>query len=233
MAIALGHDLGHTPFGHAGERALDAIFDQGFRHYEQSLRVVDAIEKDGRGLNLCYETRIGILAHTTGHRDESQEAKVVRLCDHVAYLNHDLDDAMRAGIVAEDSVPEKIVRKLGAGHSQRIDAFIRDIIRNGQAGQVDISADLQDVWVLFHNFMYENVYHNPVAKGEERKVENILRGIWEHYRKNPDQLPEDYRAIAERDGLERAVTDYVSGMTDDYAMYQFGQIFIPMAWSVK
>jgi len=232
-AIALGHDLGHTPFGHAGERALNVIYKEGFRHYEQSLRVVDRIEKDGEGLNLCYETRIGILAHTTGHPEESQEAKVVRLCDHVAYLNHDLDDAMRAGIVAEDSVPEKIVRKLGAGHSQRIDAFIRDIIRNGQAGQVDISADLQDVWVLFHNFMYENVYHNPVAKGEESKVENILRGIWEHYVKNPDALPEDYRRLAERDGLERAVTDYVSGMTDDYAMYQFGQIFIPMAWSVK
>ena len=232
-AIALGHDLGHTPFGHAGERALNVIYKEGFRHYEQSLRVVDRIEKDGEGLNLCYETRIGILAHTTGHPEESQEAKVVRLCDHVAYLNHDLDDAMRAGIVAEDSVPEKIVRKLGAGHSQRIDAFIRDIIRNGQAGQVDISADLQDVWVLFHNFMYENVYHNPVAKGEESKVENILRGIWEHYVKNPDALPEDYRRLAERDGLERAVTDYVSGMTDDSAMYQFGQIFIPMAWSVK
>ena len=232
-AIALGHDLGHTPFGHAGERALNAIYKEGFRHYEQSLRVVDAIERDGQGLNLCFETRIGILAHTTGHPEESQEAKVVRLCDHVAYLNHDLDDAIRAGIVSEDKLPRKIVKKLGSAHSDRIDAFIQDIIRNGRAGQVDISADLQDVWVLFHNFMYENVYHNPVAKGEESKVENILRGIWEHYVKHPDALPEDFRLLAERDGLERAVTDYVSGMTDDYAMYQYGQIFIPMAWSVK
>ena len=232
-AIALGHDLGHTPFGHAGERALNAIYSEGFRHYEQSLRVVDGIEKDGRGLNLCYETRIGILAHTTGHPEESQEAKVVRLCDHVAYLNHDLDDAMRAGIVSDAQVPERIVQKLGRGQGERIDAFIRDIIRNGQAGQVDISADMQDVWVLFHNFMYESVYHNPVAKGEEAKVENILRGIWEHYVRHPDALPEDFRAIAERDGLERAVTDYVSGMTDDYAMYQYGQLFIPAAWSVK
>ena len=232
-AIALGHDLGHTPFGHAGERALNVIYKEGFRHYEQSLRVVDFIEKDGEGLNLCFETRIGILAHTTGHPEESQEAKVVRLCDHVAYLNHDLDDAMRAGIVTESQLPEKIVRKLGTAHSQRIDAFIQDIIRNGRAGQVDISADLQDVWVLFHNFMYDNVYRNPVAKGEESKVENILRGIWEYYVKDPDKLPEDYRRLAERDGLERAVTDYVSGMTDDYAMYQYGQIFIPMAWSVK
>ena len=232
-AIALGHDLGHTPFGHAGERALNAIYKEGFRHYEQSLRVVDSIERDGQGLNLCYETRIGILAHTTGHPEESQEAKVVRLCDHVAYLNHDLDDAIRAGIVEESRLPEKIVRKLGDTHSRRIDAFIQDIIRNGRAGQVDISPDLQDVWVLFHNFMYENVYRNPVAKGEESKVENILRGIWDYYVGHPEALPEDYRAIAERDGLERAVTDYVSGMTDDYAMYQYGKIFIPMAWSVK
>ena len=232
-AIALGHDLGHTPFGHAGERALNVIYEGGFRHYEQSLRVVDSIEKDGQGLNLCYETRIGILAHTTGDDRESLEARVVRLCDHVAYLNHDLDDAMRAGIVREEEVPSLIVKKLGDRNSRRIDTFVRDLIENGQRGTVDISPELQDVWVLFHNFMYEHVYHNPVAKGEESKVENILRGIWDYYRGHPDKLSEDYRTIAERDGLERAVTDYVSGMTDDYAMYQYGQIYIPMAWSVK
>ena len=232
-AIALGHDLGHTPFGHAGERALNVIFSEGFRHYEQSLRVVDSIEKDGRGLNLCYETRIGILAHTTGHPDESREAKVVRLCDHVAYLNHDLDDAMRAGIVTERQVPALIREKLGERNSQRINTFIRDIIDQSRSGQVDISPDMQGVWVAFHNFMYENVYRNPVAKGEEAKVENILRGIWEHYHAHPDKLPADYQFIAERDGLERAVTDYVSGMTDDYAIEKYGEIFIPMAWSVK
>ena len=232
-AIALGHDLGHTPFGHAGERALNAIYDKGFRHYEQSLRVVDCIEKYGEGLNLCHETRIGILAHTTGHPDESREAKVVRLCDHVAYLNHDLDDALRAGILTPAQVPELIRVRLGERNSQRIDAFIRDLIRNGQSGQIDISPEMQDVWVLFHNFMYDSVYRNPQAKGEEAKVENILRGIWEHYCRYPDKLPGDYRLIAQRDGLERAVTDYVSGMTDDYAMYVYNQIFIPAAWSVK
>ena len=232
-AIALGHDLGHTPFGHAGERALNAIFSEGFRHYEQSLRVVDCIEKDGRGLNLCYETRIGILAHTTGHPEETREAKVVRLCDHVAYLNHDLDDAMRAGIVTEDQVPALLRRRLGERNSQRINTFVHDIIDQSRSGQVDISPQMQDVWVAFHNFMYENVYRNPLAKGEESKVENILRGIWEHYCAHPDALPTDFRAIAERDGLERAVTDYVSGMTDDYAIEKYGEIFIPMAWSVK
>ena len=232
-AIALGHDLGHTPFGHAGERALNVIYAEGFRHYEQSLRVADCIEREGRGLNLCYETRIGILAHTTGHQDETREAKVVRLCDHVAYLNHDLDDALRAGILTEKEVPELILDRLGHSNSQRINAFILDIIRNGRHGQIDISPDMQGVWVLFHQFMYDKVYHNPVAKGEESKVENILRGIWEYYVSRPDALPEDFRTIAERDGLERAVTDYVSGMTDDYAIEQFGDIFIPAAWSVK
>ena len=232
-AIALGHDLGHTPFGHAGERALNVIFSEGFRHYEQSLRVVDRIERDGRGLNLCRETRIGILAHTTGHPEESREATVVRLCDHVAYLNHDLDDAMRAGIVSEAQVPALIREKLGERNSRRIDAFIRDIIDRSRGGEVDISPGMREVWTAFHSFMYENVYRNPLAKGEESKVENILRGIWEHYRAHPEKLPADFQVIAERDGLERAVTDYVSGMTDDYAIEKYGEIFIPMAWSVK
>ena len=194
---------------------------------------MDSIEKEGKGLNLCFETRIGILAHTTGHPEESLEARVVRLCDHVAYLNHDLDDAMRAGLLGEAQVPALIRARLGERNSQRIDTFVRDIILNGQKGHVDISPEMQDVWVLFHNFMYEKVYHNPVAKGEESKVESILRGIWDYYCKYPDKLPADYHAIAERDGLERAVTDYVSGMTDDYAVYQYGRIFIPAAWSVK
>ena len=232
-AIGLGHDLGHTPFGHAGERALNVIFSEGFRHYEQSLRVVDCIEKDGRGLNLCYETRIGILAHTTGHPDESREAKVVRLCDHVAYLNHDLDDALRAGIVTQAQIPDTVRGRLGERNSQRIDALIRDIIEQSRGGSVDISPGMQGVWVAFHNFMYDKVYHNPVAKGEESKVENILRGIWEHYCAHAEALPTDFQRIAERDGLERAVTDYVSGMTDDYAIEKYGEIFIPMAWSVK
>lgn len=232
-AIGLGHDLGHTPFGHAGERALRNIYSGGFHHYEQSLRVVDCIEKDGRGLNLCYETRMGILAHTKGLPDESWEAVVVRLCDHVAYLNHDLDDAMRAGIVKLSDVPKEIIERCGERNSQRIDAFIRDIIERGQQGERTLSPEMEKIWDLFHEFMFERVYYNPVAKGEEAKVEDILRGIWEHYAEHPEKLPDDYRLIAGRDGLERAVTDYVSGMSDDYAIYQYGEIFIPAAWSVR
>ena len=232
-AIGLGHDLGHTPFGHAGERALRNIYSGGFHHYEQSLRVVDCIEKDGRGLNLCYETRMGILAHTKGLPDESWEAVVVRLCDHVAYLNHDLDDAMRAGIVKLSDVPKEIIERCGERNSQRIDAFIRDIIERGRQGERTLSPEMEKIWDLFHEFMFERVYYNPVAKGEEAKVEDILRGIWEHYAEHPEKLPDDYRYIAGRDGLERAVTDYVSGMSDDYAIYQYGEIFIPAAWSVR
>ena len=232
-AIALGHDLGHTPFGHAGERALRNIYSGGFHHYEQSLRVVDCIEKEGRGLNLCYETRMGILAHTNGLPDESQEAVVVRLCDHIAYLNHDLDDAERAGIVSPSDVPELIVRRCGERNSRRIDAFVQDVVAQGLQGEIGLSPEMQEVWDLFHNFMYDRVYYNPVAKGEEAKVEGILRGIWEHYAEHPEKLPDEYRYIAGRDGLERAVTDYVSGMSDDYAIYQYGEIFIPAAWSVR
>ena len=195
--------------------------------------MVDAVEREGRGLNLCYETRIGILAHTNPYPEESREAAVVRLCDHVAFLNHDLDDAMRAGIIEAAQVPDLITRKLGERNSQRIDYFIRDIIEYSRGGTVGISPDLQEVWDAFHDFMFANVYRNPRAKSEESKVENILRSIWDHYRAHPEALPADYRTIAERDGLERAVTDYVSGMTDDYAIEKYGEIFIPMAWSVK
>ena len=232
-AIGLGHDLGHTPFGHAGERALNNIYSGGFRHYEQSLRVVDVIEKDGRGLNLCYETRMGILAHTKGLPGESREAVIVRLCDHIAYLNHDLDDAIRARILTEQDVPEKIRRLCGDRTSRRIDAFVDDVIASGREGRYELSAPMQEVWDEFHEFMYSRVYYNPVAKGEEAKVEGILRALWEHYAEHPDALPDDYRFIAGRDGLERAVTDYVSGMSDDYAIYRYGELFIPAAWSVR
>ena len=232
-AIALGHDLGHTPFGHAGERALRNIYKEGFHHYEQSLRVVDAIEKDGQGLNLCYETRMGILAHTHGLPDESREAVVVRLCDHIAYLNHDLDDAERAGLLKPEDVPPLIVERCGERNSRRINAFVEDVVEQGMHGEIGLSREMKEVWDLFHEFMYERVYYNPVAKGEEAKVEGILRGIWEHYVARPDRLPPEYRLIAERDGLERAVTDYVSGMSDDYAIYQYGELFIPAAWSVR
>lgn len=232
-AIALGHDLGHTPFGHAGERALRDIHPGGFKHYEQSLRVVDHIERDGKGLNLCWETRMGILNHTYGSPEDSMEATVVRFADRIAYINHDLDDAIRAGILTPGDVPDRIRQALGDRNSQRINAIISDLVENSAGGEIRMSDEMADVYDLFHNFMYDEVYYNPVAKSEESKVKGIISGIYEYYVTNPDRLPEDFKAIAHEDGLERAVCDYVAGMTDTYAMEVYSNIFIPMAWVVK
>ena len=165
-AIALGHDLGHTPFGHAGERALNAIFEgTGFRHYEQSLRVVDRLEREGRGLNLCFETRLGILNHTTGLPRDTLEADVVRLCDRVAYVNHDLDDAMRGGIVRAEDVPEIIRERIGERNSVRINSILMDVIENSAEGELKMSPAMDEAFQTFHSFMFRAVYHNPVAKG--------------------------------------------------------------------
>lgn len=232
-AIALGHDLGHTPFGHAGERALNSIYREGFRHYEQSLRVVDVLERDGRGLNLCYETRMGILNHTTGQPRSTLEADVVRLSDRIAYVNHDLDDAERAGIILPGDEPALVRERMGTRNSERINAIVTDAVAHSGNGVLALSPEMNEALDVFADFMSAHLYHNPVAKGEEDKVENILRNIWEYYVNHPDGLPEDFRALSERDGLERIVTDYVSGMTDSFAMETFSALFIPEAWSVK
>ena len=233
-AIALGHDLGHTPFGHAGERALNDIFPGGFRHYEQSLRVVDRLEKDGRGLNLCSETRIGILNHTTGIPRGSLEADVVRLSDRIAYINHDLDDAERAGILAPGDEPEIIRERLGARNSERINSIVTDVIEtSAELDVILMSPDITEAVQVFTDFMYAEVYKNPVAKGEESKVGNILYSIWEYYVNHPEKLPADYRATADEEGIERAATDYVSGMTDKYVMDVYYDLFIPKSWQVR
>lgn len=233
-AIALGHDLGHTPFGHAGERALNDIFPGGFRHYEQSLRVVDRLEKDGLGLNLCRETRTGILNHTTGTPRGSLEADVVRLSDRIAYINHDLDDAERAGILAPGDEPAIIRERLGERNSERINSIVNDVIEtSAELDVILMSPDITDAVQVFTDFMYSEVYKNPVAKGEESKVGNILLSIWEYYVNHPERLPEDYRAIADEEGIDRAATDYVSGMTDKYVMDVYSELFIPKSWQVR
>ena len=232
-AIALGHDLGHTPFGHAGERALNEIYHGGFKHYEQSLRVVDVLERDGRGLNLCYETRMGILNHTVGAPDDTLEATTVRLCDRIAYVNHDLDDSIRAGILTEEDVPARVRENCGDKNSRRINAFISDLIANSGGGKLKMSDEMQETFNIFHAFMFSDVYTNPVAKSEENKVKGILSGLYTYYTSHPDALPDDFRGVIEHDGIERAACDYISGMTDGYAMEKYGEIFIPFAWTVK
>ncbi len=231
-AISLGHDLGHTPFGHAGERALREITGS-FQHYEQSLRVVDKLEKDGRGLNLCQETRMGILNHTTGEPKDTLEADVVRLADHIAYLNHDLDDAQRAGIVRPEDVPAIIRARVGTRNSQRINAMVTDAIAASGAGTIGLSPAMSEAYAAFEAFMYEAVYHNPTAKGEESKVKGILAPIMEYYMRHADRLPPEYQAIAGAEGVGTAVTDYVSGMTDSFAIDTFESLFIPKSWSIK
>ena len=232
-AMALGHDLGHTPFGHAGERALNKIYEEGFKHYEQSLRVVDILERDGRGLNLCYETRMGILHHTHGAPDDTTEATVVRLADRIAYINHDLDDTIRAGILRAEDVPDMIRTRCGERNSERINSIMLDLIENSGGGKIQMSDYMQEAVDFFHAFMYSDVYTNPIAKGEESKVDGIIGSLFDYYLKHPDKMPDEMQLIASREGVSRAGCDYISGMTDGYAMEKYSEIFIPMSWTVK
>lgn len=233
-AIALGHDLGHTPFGHAGERVLNQILPGGFRHNEQSLRVVDRLEKGGEGLNLCYEVRRGILCHTGHDRAETLEGQIVRLADKIAYINHDIDDAMRGGIIYPMDIPLEISNVLGFTHSERIDTLTVDIIESSAGtGEIRQSTACREAMHNLREFMFEAVYRNPVAKGEESKAQDMLRRLFEYYRKDPDRLPPEFQDIREREGVERAVCDYIAGMTDNYAVEKFSLAFIPVSWSVK
>lgn len=227
-AIALGHDLGHTPFGHAGERALREIYGS-FEHNEQSLRVVDRLEKNGKGLNLTWEVRDGIQTHTGKRTPQTSEGQIVRLADRIAYVNHDADDAVRAGIISDSDIPQPIRQVLGDSYGERIDTVIKDVVASSQG---DISMSLDVAWVMdgFRKFMFTAVYQNPIAKSEESKVKGILEALYEHYLINIDALPDEYRRTAELEGAERAVCDYVSGMTDQYAVHRYSQLFIPMSW---
>ena len=189
-AMALGHDLGHTPFGHAGERALNKIYEEGFKHYEQSLRVVDILERDGRGLNLCYETRMGILHHTHGAPDDTTEATVVRLADRIAYINHDLDDTIRAGILRAEDIPDMIRTRCGERNSERINSIMLDLIENSGGGKIQMSDYMQEAVDFFHAFMYSDVYTNPIAKGEESKVDGIIVSHFDYYLKHTDKMPD-------------------------------------------
>ena len=233
-AIALGHDLGHTPFGHAGEDALSECIGQPFRHNEQSLRVVDVLENDGAGLNLTYEVRMGILGHTGDQIPETLEGQVVRWADRFAYVNHDIDDAVRAGILSNGDIPESIARTLGFTHGQRIETLVSDVIMTSrEAGEICLSPNVEEALKDLRSFMFERVYRNPVAKGEERKAKDMLGRLFEHYYRNPQDLPADFQPQMSFDGLERTVCDYIAGMTDNYAVDKFTQIFVPAGWQIR
>ena len=231
-AIALGHDLGHTPFGHAGERALNRLMDGGFRHYEQSVRVVERLENDGRGLNLTAQTRNGILTHTHGAEADTLEGRIVRMADKVAYISHDIDDAVRAGVLSEKDVPEDLRCVLGEGRATRIDRMVTSLVENS-GDTIQMDEQTGEAFQRLHAFMYEAVYLNPVAKSEERKVDGLIEQMFDHFVKNPSALPPEYAAICEREGAARAVCDYIAGMTDNYALNVYHNVFIPRSWEIK
>ena len=234
-AIAFGHDLGHTPFGHAGEVALTEVMGTPFRHNEQSLRVVDILEKDGAGLNLTYEVRMGILGHSRSSRlPETLEGQIVRISDQIAYINHDIDDAMRAGILTDGDIPREIADMLGESHRDRINTLVTNMIFHTlSSGELGMDPEISQAMEALRAFMFEHVYKNPVAKGEESKARRILQELFEYYLRHPDALPEDFQPQITFEGMARTVCDYIAGMTDKYAMYKYSELFIPTAWQVR
>ena len=233
-AIGMGHDLGHTPFGHAGEDALTRCLGKPFRHNEQSMRVVDVLDKDGAGLNLTHEVRNGILCHTGDPWPSTQEGMVVRRSDQIAYVNHDIDDAIRAGILTNDDIPNAITDVLGHTHSTRINTLVTDALRTSrEAGTVMLSPPVDKALRDLRSFMFARVYRNPVAKGQESKAKDMLQRLYEYYIRHPEALPEDFLPQLSFDGMERTVCDYIAGMTDNYAIDKYTELFIPAGWHVR
>ncbi len=230
-AIALGHDLGHTPFGHAGERALDSLLSFDFTHYEQSVRVCEHLEKNGKGLNLTYEVLDGIKCHTKGKDAETLEGRIVRFADRIAYINHDIDDAIRAGVISENDIPKDIAENLGNSKSARITTLVNSIVYNSK-DDIIMDEKTEKYYKMLHEFLFDAVYKNPVAKSEETKVDSFVKGLFEYYMKNPEKLINEYKKVLENEGLERAVADYIAGMTDHYATSVYSDIYIPKAWTI-
>lgn len=229
-AIALGHDLGHTPFGHCGEATLNEICKGGFKHYLQSVRIVDYIEKDGKGLNLTFEVKNGIACHTNKVA-VTKEGYVVRLADKIAYLNHDIDDSIRAGVITEEDIPSEAREILGGSKSDRITTMITSIVNNG-VSDIHMSPEVEKAQDILYKFMFERVYSNPAAKSEEVKAKRLIEKLFEYYLKNPDRMPDEYKQLILRVGRDRAVCDYVSGMTDRYAINVYNDLFIPKSWQI-
>lgn len=232
-AMSLGHDLGHTPFGHEGEKVLDDICSSGFKHYEQSLRVVDVLE-NGSGINLTYEVRDGILNHTADNKAATLEGVVLKYADRFAYINHDIDDAIRGGVLNKDQLPKECIKILGQTHSMRINTLITDIIKHSiEKPEIKMSQTVNEAMLALRKFMFENVYeaYNTV-KAEGKKARYIIEALFEYYNKNPKELPDEYKAFLDKDHREKVVCDYIAGMSDRYAIYTFNKLFIPKGWNI-
>lgn len=234
-AISLGHDLGHTPFGHAGERALDELCPMGFRHNEQSVRVVQHLEKEGRGLNLTKEVLDGILTHQTAGEPMTLEGQIVRFSDKIAYINHDIDDAIRGGILSEADIPPKFRKVLGGSTKERLNKITHDvIIHSMDQPKIQMSEEVEDAMAGLRRFLFDNVYRNPLAKQEEQKAEKMVKNLYGYYMDQIENLPNEYLMLmdAGKGSKERIICDYIAGMTDNYAVKIFQEIFIPESWKI-
>lgn len=234
-AIALGHDLGHTPFGHAGERALNDVNPDGFRHNEQSVRVVECLEKQGEGLNLTWEVLDGIRNHKSSGSPHTLEGQIVQLSDKIAYINHDIDDAIRGGVLKEEDIPKPYREILGNSTRVRLDTMIHNVIINSMdQPEIRMSPEVERATMDLRAFMFENVYKNPVAKGEEEKAINMVTNLYDYYRRHIQLLPDQFLEMLEEEGgtPERIVCDYIAGMTDTYAIKKFEEYFIPESWKI-
>ena len=230
-AAALGHDIGHTPFGHAGEYAMQKCFDPEFTHYKQSLRVVEKLENNGQGLNLTWEVRDGIVNHTGNCMASTLEGVIVKFADRIAYINHDIDDACRAGILSIDDIPADLRAVLGDRHSERINTMVTSIIRESTGKPIiAMEPNVQEATDQLRAFLFDHVYRNPVAKSEESKAQEMLMRLFEHFVKHPDSMPELYRRNREIETVERCVCDFLSGMTDRYAIEVYSDLYIPKVW---
>ena len=235
-AIALGHDLGHTPFGHTGERVLNEICPLGFAHFRQSIRVVEVLEKNGEGLNLTWEVRDGILNHRTSGHPSTLEGQIVRFCDKIAYINHDIDDAERAGILSEEDIPKSYREILGGSTRDRLNTLIHDVIYSSlDKADIRMSPSIETAMMELRKFMFDHVYLNSVAKTEEGKVSRMITMLYQYYEKHVDEMPQEYIDLIEKKGQPepRVVCDYISGMTDQYSISKFRELFVPQSWQKK
>ena len=230
-AGALGHDLGHTPFGHSGEKAMQLFYSPDFTHYKQSVRVVEKLEKNGNGLNLTYEVKDAILNHSGDNEAYTLEGKIIKLADRIAYINHDIDDAIRGGVLSIDDIPKELIKTLGRGHGERINNMVSSvIIASTDINNILMTDEIGQATMELRSFLFKNVYHNKTAKGEEDKAIEMLRILYEHFVKHPQEMPEIYRKNLENEGVERCVCDFVSGMSDRYAIDLFRELYVPSMW---
>ena len=232
-AAALGHDLGHTPFGHAGEEEMQRLYSPDFTHYKQSLRVVEKLENDGQGLNLTWEVRDGIVNHTGSHLASTLEGVIVKFADRIAYINHDIDDACRGGILCTEDIPKELRNTLGETHSKRINTMVTSVIEaSTDRPEIRMAPEIRQATDELRQFLFANVYTNPEAKAEDGKAKGVLAALFEHFTRHPEEMPELYRRGIENESVERFVCDFISGMTDRYAIETYKTLFIPKVWKV-